>query len=58
METDFQVPSALGRPFSSSMSGVLSEIGKAQFVASWIFPSMSGKVKNSLFCIILFDTLV
>ena len=50
METGFQVPSALGRPFSLSMSRVISELGKAPFVASWIVKSKSGIVKNSLFC--------
>ena len=58
MEIVFQVPSALGRPFSVSISGVLSELGRALFVASWIFLSKSGTVKNSLFFSILSDTLV
>ena len=58
METGFQVPSSLGRPFSLFMYGVLSELGKAPFVASWIVRSKSGTVENSLFCSILSDTLV
>ena len=58
METGFQVPCPLGRPFYFSMSGVLSELGKAPFVASWIVLSKSRTVKNSLFCSILSDTLV
>ena len=40
------------------MSGLLSKLGKAPFVASWIVLSKSGTVKNSLFCSILSDTLV
>ena len=52
METYFQVPIAQGREFYLSMSGVLSEIGKA------IVLSKSGIVKNYLFCRILPDTLV
>ena len=58
MEIAFQVPSALGRLFSLSMSGLLSEIWKSPFVASWIVLSKSGTVKNYLFCSILSDTLV
>ena len=58
METGFQVPSALGRPFSLYMSGVLSELGKDKCFASLIVLSKSGTVKNSLFCSILSDTLV
>ena len=40
------------------MSGALIKLGKAPFVASWVVLSKSGTVKNSLFCIILSDTLV
>ena len=58
METGFQVRSDLGREFSLSIYGVLSELGEAPFVASWIVLSKSGIVKNSLFCSILSDTLV
>ena len=58
METGFQVPIALGRPFYLSMSGLLFELGKALFVASWIVLSKSGKVDNYLFCNILSDTFV
>ena len=57
METGFQVPSALGRPFYLYMSGVISELGKAPFFASWIFLSKSRRVNNYLFCGILSDTL-
>ena len=49
METGFQVRSDLGREFSLSIYGVLSELGEAPFVASWIVLSKSGIVKNSLF---------
>ena len=48
----------MGRSFYLSLSGVLSEPGKAPFFASWIVMSKSGTVKNSLFCSILSDTLV
>ena len=57
METGFQVPSALGRPFLLSMSGVLGELGKAPFFDSWIVLSKFGTVKIFL-CSILSDTLV
>ena len=50
METGFQVPSALGRPFYISISGVIIELGKAPFVASWIFLSKSGTANNPFFC--------
>ena len=58
METDFQVSSDLGRPFSLSISGLLSDLGNAPFFASWIVLPKSRTVKNSLFCSILSDTLV
>ena len=58
METGFQVPSALGRTFYLSISGLLNELSKAPFVAYWIFLSKSGTVNNYLFCSILFDTFV
>ena len=58
MEAGFEVPSALGRPFSSSMSGVNIEVWKSPFFSSWIVLSNSGTVTNDLFCIILSDTLV
>ena len=40
------------------MSVVLSEFGKALFVASWIVLSKTRTVNNSLFCSILSDALV
>ena len=49
METGFQVPSTLGSSFSLFLSVVLIELGKAPFVASLIFLSKSGSVKNYLF---------
>ena len=58
MENYFQVLSALGRPFRLTMYGVISELGKAPFFASWIVLSNPGTVKSSLFCSILSDTLV
>ena len=58
MDTVLQVPSALGRPFSLSMSGALCKLGKAPFVYSWMVMSKSGIVKNSFFCIILSNNLV
>ena len=45
MDTSFQVPSALGRPFSLPMYGVLSGLGKTPFVAYWIFLSKSRTVQ-------------
>ena len=58
METGFQVPSALGRTSSLYISGALSKLGKAPFVASWMVLSKAGIVKTSLFCSILSNTLV
>ena len=58
METSFQAPSDMGRQFYLSISGVIGELGKAPFVASWIVLSESGTVENYLFCSILYDTLV
>ena len=58
IDPGLQVTSALVRPFISSMSGVLSEIRKAPFVASWIFLSKYRTVENYLFCSILSDTLL
>ena len=55
MDTGFQVPSSLG---PLSMFGVLSELGKAPFVASGIVLSKYGTVNNSLVCSILYDNLV
>ena len=58
LDIGFQVPSALVRPFSLYISGVIREIGKALFVASGIVMSKSGTVNNSLFRSILSNTLV
>ena len=58
METGFQVPSAIERPFPLSIYGVLSELGRDPFFASWIVLSKSGTVKIFLFCSSLSDTLV
>ena len=57
METGFEVPSALGRPFYLFMSGVLNKLGKATFFGSWIVMLKSETEKNSLFSRILSDTL-
>ena len=40
------------------MFGVLSEVGKAPLIVSYIFLSNSGAVKNFLSCSILSNTLV
>ena len=58
MDTGFKVPSALKRPFPLYMSVVLSELGKAPFVAYWIVLSNSGTVNTYLFRKILSDNLV
>ena len=50
MENGFQVPSILGRPFYFSISGALIELGKTQFVASWIIMSKYWTDKIFLFC--------
>ena len=57
-ENGFLVPSAPGSPFSLSIFGSLSELGKAPFFTSWDFISKSWTVKNYLFCSILSDILV
>ena len=57
METGLQVPSDMGSLFSLSVSGALSELGKAPFVASWMVMSNSGTVKSYLFFSILSNTL-
>ena len=58
METGSQALSDMGRSFSLSASGVIIELWTYPFFASWIVMSKSGTVNNSLFCIILSDTLV
>ena len=49
MEIGIQVLSALGRSFYLSMSGALSDLGKATFVDSWMVLSKSGTVNNPFF---------